>query len=154
MQAVDAYRKLDSLGKRGVIIGGGTVGCELGLELAESNRDVTIVEISRDLASQGYMLYRIGLRQHMDKQAEYLCRLTETMCLAITDAGVLVYDKHASECMLTADNVILAVGMKEDKVLAHSFYGITPDTAMVGDCRTVAKVLEATNEAYFIAANL
>lgn len=33
-----------------------------------------------------------------------------------------------------------------------AFYGICPETAMVGDCNRVAKILEATNEGYFLGA--
>ncbi|NMC29440.1 MAG: hypothetical protein GYA45_05160, partial [Pelolinea sp.] len=46
------------------------------------------------------------------------------------------------------------VGMKANKEEAFGFYGIADETFMVGDCEKVGKVLEATNDSYFIAANL
>ena len=58
------------------------------------------------------------------------------------------------ERILKADHVLLAVGFRANKDLAHSFYGITPETAMIGDCNQVATVLEANNLAYLIASNL
>ena len=55
---------------------------------------------------------------------------------------------------LAADTVILATGMKARKSEAMAFYGICPETAMVGDCNRVAKILEATNEGYFLGATV
>ncbi len=99
------------------------------------------------------MLYRIAIRQHMEK-CETLHTMTETKCKEIRKDGVVVEGKDGKEQFLEADYVLLATGLRSRKDLAHSFFGIVPETAMIGDCDRVAKVLEATNEAYFIAANL
>ncbi len=66
----------------------------------------------------------------------------------------MIEGKDGKEQFLEADHILLATGLRSRKELAHSFYGITPETAMIGDCDQVGKVLEATNDAYFIAANL
>ncbi len=152
-QAVDAYPDLEKMKGKIVVIGGGTVGSEMGLELAERGNTVHVIEITDTLNAQGNMLYRIAIRQHMDKCAT-LHIMTNTRCKEIKAGGVVVVGKDGREQFIEADHIILATGMKAKKELAHSFYGITPETAMVGDCDRVAMVLEATNDAYFIAANL
>ena len=44
------------------IIGGGTIGAELALTLAETGRDVTVIEMNDELAAQGHFFYKIGLK--------------------------------------------------------------------------------------------
>ncbi|MHB8808239.1 MAG: oxidoreductase [Anaerolineaceae bacterium] len=151
-QAVDAYPQLNEMKGKIVVIGGGTIGSEIGLELAERGNTVHIVEITDTLNAQGNMLYRIAIRQHMDK-CKTLHTMTETRCKEIKKDGVVV-EKDGVEQFLEADHIVLATGLRSRKDLAHSFYGITPETAMIGDCDKVAKVMEATNDAYFIASNL
>ncbi len=152
-QAVDIYPELEEMVGKIVVIGGGTVGCEMGLALAERGREVHIIELTDTLAAKGNMLYRIALRQHMEK-CDTLHVMTETKCKEIREHEVVVEGKDGEEKVLKADHIVLAVGMRPKKELAHSFYGITPETAMVGDCDRPATVLEATNGAYFIGANL
>jgi 2,4-dienoyl-CoA reductase-like NADH-dependent reductase (Old Yellow Enzyme family)/thioredoxin reductase len=152
-QAVDVYPQLDEMKGKIVVIGGGTIGSEIGLELAERGNTVHIVEITDTLNAQGNMLYRIAIRQHMEK-CKTLHTMTETKCKEIRENGVMIEGKDGKEQFLEADHILLATGLRSRKDLAHSFYGITPETAMIGDCDQVGKVLEATNDAYFIAANL
>ncbi len=152
-QAVDVYPQLDEMKGKIVVIGGGTIGSEIGLELAERGNTVHIVEITDTLNAQGNMLYRIAIRQHMEK-CKTLHTMTETKCKEIRENGVVIEGKDGVEQFLEADHILLATGLRSRKDLAHSFYGITPETAMIGDCDQVGKVLEATNDAYFIAANL
>ena len=152
-QAVEAYPDLDKMKGKIVVIGGGTIGSEVGLELAERGNEVHIVEITDTLAEKGNMLYRIALRQHMEK-CESLYPMLETKCKEIKENGVVVEGKDGKEQFLEADHVLLATGLRSRRELAHSFYGITPDTAMIGDCDRIGKVLEATNDAYFIGENL
>jgi pyruvate/2-oxoglutarate dehydrogenase complex dihydrolipoamide dehydrogenase (E3) component len=152
-QAVEAYPDLEKMKGKIVIIGGGTIGSEMGLELAERGNEVHIVEITGTLAEKGNILYRIALRQHMNK-CKSLYPMTETKCKEIKENGVGGEGKDGKEQFLEADHVLLATGLRSRRELVQSFYGITPDTAMIGDCDRVGKVLEATNDAYFIAANL
>ena len=121
--------------------------------MAEGCKHVSIIEITDTLSAQGNMLYRIGLRQHMEQCKNLNC-YTQTKCTEITDNGVSVQKSDGTVEQIEADTIILATGMKSNREQAHSFYNIVPDTYMVGDCVKVAKVLEATNDAYFIAANL
>ncbi|RAK11693.1 2,4-dienoyl-CoA reductase-like NADH-dependent reductase (Old Yellow Enzyme family) [Halanaerobium saccharolyticum] len=152
--AVKAIYNSELIGNKIVIIGGGSIGCELGLEYSLlKEHDVSIIEMTSELAAGGNDLYRIGLRQKMDK-ADTLTRLTETKCQEITEDGVIVEEKGSNERFIEADTVILAVGLKPDKKAAEAFYGITPDTAMIGDCERARTVMEATLEGCSIALNL
>jgi pyruvate/2-oxoglutarate dehydrogenase complex dihydrolipoamide dehydrogenase (E3) component len=153
IQAIDAYPRIGAIKGKVVVIGGGSVGCELGLDLCAKARGTTIVEMTSEFAAQGNMHYRIALRQLMDKAAG-LIRLSETRCVEITPKGVMVAPKDGTTRLLEADTVILATGFKSNRAAVESFYGIVPDTYLIGDAEAARNVVDATNAAYFIAANL
>ncbi|MFZ7132568.1 MAG: FAD-dependent oxidoreductase [Eubacteriales bacterium] len=142
------------IGQDVVIIGGGSIGVEIGLELAElKKKNVTVVELSRDIAVQGNMLYKIALRQKIE-QADTLNILLETGCQEIQDEGVIIKMRDGEEKFIKADTVIIATGLKPNKAVADSFYGIVPETCIIGDCKKPRKIMEATLEGYSIASNL
>ena len=123
VQALDAYRDLSKLGSRVVIIGGGEIGCELGLTLAEAGHETTIVEMTDRLAPSGNLLYREGL-QILMKELPNLTGLTRTICQNIGDAGVQIIDNTGRQLMIEADSVVLATGMKPLLDVAGSFEGL------------------------------
>lgn len=154
VQALQVYPKLEEIhGKRIVVIGGGTIGSELSLELAERGNEVTVVELGDTLAAKGNWLYRLSLYQHM-AACDSLHKCTESAVEQIDKDSVTICGKDGTKRTLPSDLTILAIGMKPRRELAHSFYGITPDTYMIGDCCNVAKVIEATNDGYFAAVSL
>lgn len=154
---IDFYQAIDNpdcIGQDVVIIGGGTIGAEIGLELAELEaKNVTIVELADQLAAQGNMLYRIALRQKLDA-VNTLTQMLETVCKEITDTGVLVATRDGVEQFIKADTIIIATGVTADRTGAESFYGITPDTFTIGDCEKPRKIMEAVFEGYTIASRI
>ncbi len=153
LSVVDAYRQgLDPQGNIAVI-GGGAIGAEYALELAEAGRHVTLIEMSDTVSARENWLYRIAQRQHMQK-CPNLNVLLETRCTEITDKGVSVVDKEGKCSFVEADHVFTAVGMKPDKDAVFSFYGITPKVFEIGDCHRAGHVMDATHDGYFVAANL
>jgi 2,4-dienoyl-CoA reductase-like NADH-dependent reductase (Old Yellow Enzyme family)/thioredoxin reductase len=155
--AVDFYHAIqhgEALGKRAAIIGGGTIGAEIALELAELHgKEVFLVEMTGEIAAQGNMLYRIALRQKMDA-APNLVRLLNTRCVEITPDTVLLEDDKKETRRIPVDSVVIAAGVKAKRDEAASFYGITPDTFTIGDCNNPGKIMEAVFEGYAIASRL
>ena len=155
-QAVSIYPEIDEIEGSFVIIGGGTIGSEIGLELAERGKKATIIEMADTLAAKGNWLYRLALRQHMNaaKEAGNLDWKLNSKVKEIGQGCVRYEDENGNEQIIKADHILLAVGLKSRKALANSFFGITPNTVIVGDCERVAKVIEATNDGYFAGANI
>jgi NADPH-dependent 2,4-dienoyl-CoA reductase/sulfur reductase-like enzyme len=152
MQIVDFIEEEPEIGDEVVIIGGGAVGCEIALELSKSGKQVHIVEYGNRLAPNGNVLYYESLMKHIGL-AENLDYQLNSECYQINDDGVLIHTKDGDK-EIKASNVLLSVGMHSKLEEAEQFYGITPQTYYVGDCHKVASVMEATNDAYFIAASL
>ena len=135
-----------------VVLGGGMIGAEIALELAElKGKNVSIVELLGTIASQGNMLYKIALRQKMD-MVKNLTVYLETTCTEINSQGVLTISKDSKEKILKADTVIIAAGVKSNKAFAESFYGIVPDTFVIGDCERAASIMEAVFDGYAMAS--
>ena len=152
-QAANIYPQLDDIHGDVVIIGGGAIGSEIGLELSNRANKVTIIEQNSTLAERSNWLYRQGLYNAL-KDCHNLTAKLETTVKEIKKDGVVAVDKDGKEEFIQAKYVLLAVGMKPKKDLAASFFDITPETSIIGDCSRVAQILEATNDAYFIASNL
>ncbi|GIO43845.1 oxidoreductase [Paenibacillus apis] len=152
MGALDVYTRMDEVGNEVVLVGGGSTGCELGIELARHGKQVTIMEAGDLLAKNGNILYRVGLRQAMDKQETLRTKLNVKI-VEISADGV-IYEEAGERKQISADTVILSTGMRTTPALIDSFYGIVPDTFVIGDANKPRNVMDATREGYFIAKNL
>lgn len=144
----------DKVGQDVVVIGGGSIGAEIGLEFAElMEKDVTIIELTDTIAAQGNMLYRIALRQKMEATKK-LRTMLKTSCQEIKADGVVALSKDGQEEFIKADTVIIATGVSPRKKLGESFYGITPDTFTVGDGNNPRQIMEAVFEGHTIASHV
>lgn len=151
---IQAIEREALLGRQVAIVGAGSIGTEIGLELATlSGRDVTMIELGATWAPQGNTLYREGLRQKLEKAAT-LDFLLETTCAGIEPGRVHVVGANGAARFLPADDVVISVGMRARREQAHALYGITPETVMVGDCVQPRIIQDAVFEAYTYAMNI
>ena len=138
-------------GEKVVIIGGGLLGCEEGLALAQQGRDVVIAEQLSELAQDAPIIHWKSLMREIHNTPN-LHALTKARCLEIKADGVLAVTADGQETIL-ADAVLLAVGLKAQRELAESFRGCAPQLRVIGDCSKPAKVTEAVFDGYFAALN-
>ncbi len=158
MTGTQALVNEDKLGENIVLLGGGTVGTELGLELSTINKkNVTIVEMGSELAPQANELYKIAMKQKLVK-ATTLAIMLETTCVGITKEAVKVNTKENTkentEKELQYDNVIVSTGMRPEQELAESFFGIAADTNMIGDCVQPRLIMDAIFEGHTVAMSI
>ena len=148
----DAIDNEDKLGNTVVVVGGGTIGAEMALGLAEiDKKEVYCVEMTDTIAGKGNLLYRISLNQHI-RRTPNLHVLTKTACKEIKDHKVVVENEDGVQ-EIPCDNVVLAIGVRGNRDLANSFYGITPNTVAIGDCDSVRQIMEATLAGYTAGLN-
>ncbi len=146
---VTAHDREKELGQKVVIIGAGPSGCELALSLAKQGRDVVIIEMTDKLAAAGNLLYRGALDILFEEQKEHISCLMQTSCEKIADHEVTVKDVDGDQKTIAADSVVYCTGMRANRELAESFYGIVYDVKMIGDCMGARRINEATHEGYF-----
>jgi len=149
--AADVYFGLEP-GRRVVIIGGGLVGCETGLDLAARGSEVTVVEsmgaVARDcnaLSLGGFMMECAG------KPISFRVNTTVT---AIRPDGVEV-ETAGEKAFLPADTVLYSVGLKaKGNALADRLRPYAYETVVLGDAKAPKKVYEAINDAFDAAMDI
>ena len=153
MKALDVYDNVKKVGEKVIIVGGGLVGCELGLHLAKSGRNVTIIEMQDKVASDAYPMHRIALTNEMDKMLTYK---TGLKCKSIESNGVMVVDVDNNKEFLFADTVIYALGMSANREEVTKLRSAIQDIPVyeVGDCVRPAKVYDAMREAFVAAMSI
>ncbi len=151
--SIDAYKNLDKAGENTVIIGGGSIGCELGADLAKMGRKVTILELGSVLNRTLNDIMKTALEAEM-KKYPFLKTLTEVSCTEIGENFVTAQRKDGEILQIAADTVIFAAGMRSRLEEANAFYGIVQDTNIIGDANRIGTVWNALEDGYYVSANL
>jgi pyruvate/2-oxoglutarate dehydrogenase complex dihydrolipoamide dehydrogenase (E3) component len=140
----------DAIGNRVVVIGGGMVGCEKALHLAHMDRNVIVLEMLENVASDATYLHWLALTKALEKNVTLE---VNTKCTKITDGGVYAV-KEGDEVFYPVDTVLLATGVKPRTNLVESLRGCAPDFSVIGDCNQPGTILEAIHYGYYTALNL
>jgi 2,4-dienoyl-CoA reductase-like NADH-dependent reductase (Old Yellow Enzyme family)/thioredoxin reductase len=153
IKAMDAYHNMGTIGRKVVMVGGGLVGCEVGLHLARNGREVTVVEMLDEVAQDSYRMHRVGLVHEMGKMLNVRTGLT---CTAISPEGVSAVGKDGKETFLPAETVLYAVGMAAKKDEAEELRAAAGNVPVfeVGDCVCAAKVYDAVRQGFVAAMSI
>lgn len=151
--ALSAYHHLDQIGRHVVLVGGGLVGCEVGLHLAAHGRSVTVVEMQPMMAPETYCYYRNALLDEMDKRG--IRQVLGARCLEFTETGVWI-EQQGARSFLAADTCVYSMGMAPnrdtvDRLLAAA--GRIP-ARLIGDCEKAGKVGDAVRAGYMAAMEI
>jgi 2,4-dienoyl-CoA reductase (NADPH2) len=125
--------------KRVAILGGGFAGVELGETLAESGKQVTIVERSNRMGSDIDIIHRWVFLKNLKEAGAQL--LTKADVVGITDRGVRI-SREGETHFIEADTVV-PINITTNRELADRFEGRIPQVFVVGDCGEPAKLQEA-----------
>ncbi len=152
MHVLEAYKELDKIGKKVVMVGGGLAGCETGIFLAELGHQVDIVEMLPELARDANWMSQQGMLVPIEKYS--IGVHTSTTCLEVLPNGVRVKNPDGSESILEADTVIFGLGMRANSATVDSLRDCADDFVAAGDCKRARKVPNAVHEGYFAALDL
>jgi 2,4-dienoyl-CoA reductase-like NADH-dependent reductase (Old Yellow Enzyme family)/thioredoxin reductase len=153
LTALYAYGKESLLGQRIAVIGGGQVGCETALHLAHMGKKTTVIEMLNELAPDASITHRTELLQKLDAENNLHC-LTAARCTAITKSGIVYKDKNGKDHTVSADNVILATGMRAKHEEAEAFRSFAGRFVSIGDCVCAATVEQAIQGAFSAAVQI
>lgn len=134
------------------ILGAGSIGCEIALELAMLGKKVNLIERGSILAKNGNELYRTSLLQQIEKN-ENIHVITDAECLEIMPNGCMIL-KNQKEEHIFHDEMVLSVGYQQNSTELMEYFGIVPQTYYIGDCKKVGSVTEAITEGYFLGASI
>ncbi|MFH1775766.1 MAG: FAD-dependent oxidoreductase [Chloroflexota bacterium] len=147
--AIDLILGRKEAGKSVAVIGGGLIGTEVALHLAQKGKRVTVIEILDSIIGDMVSISRAHfLKLLADNKVRVL---TGTTVREITDDGVIVAGKSGKERPLKADTVVLAIGLRSDSKLAEALKDKGPEIYAIGDVVEPRKIINAMWEAYGLA---
>ncbi len=149
--AVDCFGENVSLGERIVIIGGGSIGCEVGLHLGHEGKDVSILEMRDDVFVDATMDYRRFIMPHLENHTKIFRNMT---VLSIGEEGVLARDSEGKEHIFPADNVLMAAGLRAKRQEAEELRSDAYELIVIGDAKKPGKVYNAVREGFDAAVYL
>lgn len=154
VSAADIYGKEDTLAKKVVIIGGGEVGVETGMHLAQKGHEVTLIEMLDKLAPNAPPVHFYNLfKEAWEKQPNFKYIL-KARCKSIGADGVTYTDANGKEHTIKAGSVVLSVGMKPNNDLALKFADAADRFFIIGDCSAAGNVQKAMRSAFSTASLL
>lgn len=125
------------------IIGGGLIGCETALHLAQSNKKVGVFEMREDIALDDEPLSQIALKT---KLAECDVDIhTNSKVVQILDDGVF-YIQDGEEAKYEADTVVFATGL--GSIPTEEFNNVAPRVIKIGDAVQGRKIFNCFHEAW------
>lgn len=152
--AAQVLTKETEPGEKTVIIGGGLVGCETALHLAQQGRKVTIVEaLDRLLAVNGPLCHA---------NSEMLERLIPFHNIEVLtnskaseyDGAELTVETQEGTKKIICDSVVLSVGYCENQDLYQELEFEIPEIYLLGDAKKVANIMYGIWDAYEVANHI
>lgn len=142
------------VGEKTVIIGGGLVGCETALFLQEQGKRVTIIEAMKKILSVNGPLCHAN-QEMLERLIPYkgIEVITEARADRFAD-GKLSYRQGNEQKELCCDDVILAVGYKEEAELYHQLEYEIPEIYLLGDAKNVSNIMYAIWDAFEVANHI
>ena len=141
-------------GRETVVVGGGLVGCETALWLAQHGKKVTIVETLDGLmAANGPLCHanRDMLEALLPFQGVTGVTGAEVKCYR---NGVLSLAAAGRGREIPCDSVILAVGYREEDSLYRELEFDVPELYLLGDARKVSNIMYAIWDAFEVANHI
>ncbi len=141
-------------GDNAVVVGGGLVGCELALDLAQKGKKVTIVEaLDKLLAINGPLC---SANKEMLEQLIPFNGIEVVTGAKVTGykGGVLTAEVGDSTKEIPADSVTLCVGYTSEASLYEQYKNDIDEVYLLGDARQVSNIMYAIWDAFEVANHI
>lgn len=146
--------KQKDAGKKTVVVGGGLVGCETALWLAQNGIHVTIVEaLDKVMAVNGPLC--AANKEMLEALLPFngVEIITGAKVTEFANGEVKVDTKEGSKTIMS-DSVILSVGYKEENTLYNNLQFDIPDLYLLGDAKKVSNIMHAIWDAFEVANHI
>ncbi len=151
VSSIDVLLERVNTGDEVVVAGGGLVGCDVAIFLADKGRTVSIVEMLPDVVLD--MVEGDGSRGQVVKllaQKGIAC-YPNLKIEEISDSGIIAGNQDGAMQAITADTVVLALGLAPRTGLMEALKGKVSELHEIGDCAEVRKIGDAVREGFFVA---
>ena len=150
LSAQDAYANPDKCGQKTVILGGGYVGLELAVYLAQLGREAVVLEVLDNL-NLGRSLHGRALMIQI-RNFGIDVRLS-TRVTGITNSGVSGTGPDGG-FELPADSVVYATGQEPLVDEALAMFDCADEFHQIGDCLAPKNIMKATHTAFVTAYDI
>jgi 2-enoate reductase len=153
---IDVFRKRKSVGGEVMVIGGGLVGCETALWLAQQGKKVCIVEVLPEVMMGVNPVPYVNRTLLLDllnfNRIEILTN--QTLSEVNGNQVMLVHNETGQARSLSFESLVFATGFAPQRKLYDDVIGITPSLYLIGDARNPRNVMGAIWDAYEVARTL
>ncbi|MDD5094445.1 MAG: FAD-dependent oxidoreductase [Dehalococcoidia bacterium] len=147
--SIDLLTGKAKAGERVIVAGGGLVGCETAMYLAEQGKQVTIIEMMDRLVPEGIgNLSAKALFDRMGKSKIEVLTNTKLLEVAQSSASVIIDGKQRE---LEFDCMVHCLGFSPDSSLRDSLEGKVPELFAIGDCVKPRRIIHAMWEGFHTA---
>ncbi|WP_099345801.1 FAD-dependent oxidoreductase [Clostridium tertium] len=148
--AIDVLSNNINLGENVIIAGGGFVGCETAVHLAEQGKEVTIIEMKERILAEPMPFNNLLALSSMVAE-NGINILASTKLVEIKDNEVIVEKVDGTIENIVCDSVVLALGFKSQENIKAELEGKIKDIRVIGDALAPRKVKHAVNEGFEVA---
>ncbi|MFC2059641.1 FAD-dependent oxidoreductase [Chloroflexota bacterium] len=149
--AIDLLLNKGRVGKSVLVMGGGLIGCETAVYLAQKGHQVMLTSRRANILTEMINHNRSMLLKMMaDSKVQVL---TNTLPLEVVDGGILV--KHNDENItLPVESIVSAAGMRPCDELQRALTGKVSELYAIGDCVKAGRIIEAMWQAFHTAREI
>ena len=150
LNTVELYAGDRPVGRRVLVVGGGLCGCEAAAYLAQQGKQVTVVEMAREVVSESSKTVNTILAiKALLAQTRVEVR-TRTKLVEITKTRVIVESNGARQ-ELAADTVVIATGFASNVALRDALEEQEIEVVAIGDCVKPRTIDDAIWEGFHAA---
>jgi 2,4-dienoyl-CoA reductase-like NADH-dependent reductase (Old Yellow Enzyme family)/thioredoxin reductase len=149
--AIDVLLGKASPGNVNIMAGGGAVGCEAALYLAQQGKQVTIVEMLPEVATD--CMPTRGILMLLMKEAGVGIR-TNLKITKMDKEGITALGQDQGTVKIPGDKVLLAMGMASQAEIYAQLRDKASEVYLIGDAATPARVGEAVRNGYRIGNSI
>ncbi|MFL0196636.1 FAD-dependent oxidoreductase [Clostridium sp. WILCCON 0269] len=152
--AVEILKSNKQVGENVLMVGGGLVGCETALYLANKGKKVTIIEAKDSILKASRPVPHMNKTMLVDLLKNSGVKIvTESSLLEVTDEGAVIIDNKFQKQSILADTVVIAVGFRAGRELYNELKDKIVELYLVGDAYESANIMNAIWSANEIALN-
>jgi 2,4-dienoyl-CoA reductase-like NADH-dependent reductase (Old Yellow Enzyme family)/thioredoxin reductase len=139
-------------GKRVLVVGAGGIGAETADFLSEKGKEVTLVEMLGEIASDLVVHLKHYLSKRLAEKGVTI--LTSTTVKELGKGYAMVQDPSGTRKIDGFDTIVLAVGSRPNDRIAKGLQGKVPELHVIGDASEPREALEAVYEGEKIALKI
>jgi pyruvate/2-oxoglutarate dehydrogenase complex dihydrolipoamide dehydrogenase (E3) component len=141
-----ALKDIYKVGNNVTVIGGGLVGAETALYLAQEGKNVTIVEMLDKIVAQDEPLSQTAICEELEKANAKI--ITEARVNKIGKNQLTYLCNGNNEKSINYETVIAALGLAAKRDVVESLNNICDETYVIGDAIRGRKIYNCMHEAW------